>query len=351
MGNRAQPFKKNEIGNLLDFLHEVYALRALDEFGPGLMRALPRLFSCDIYAYNEVNPERKRLSAAMEPDVFAADDLRIFERYMHQHPLINYYRRTGDGRALKISDFLSRREFHHLDLYNEFYRVIPKVEHQLAVVLPAPPPLVVGVTLNRSGQKQKHDFTERDRLRLELIRPHLAAAYRNAEVFTALRESPVCGRRVVVFEIKGGRAGMIAGEAGQWLTEYFGHPVQPGGKGLPEDLLQWALPSAPPAVTLRSKRGHLAVLFLPGDPSILIMEEKRTGAGPKELMAFGLTGREARILRWVGLGKTNKEIAKIEGLSHRTVQKHLEHIYAKLGIKTRAAAAAAAGLLGCSPVS
>ncbi|MDA8170679.1 MAG: LuxR C-terminal-related transcriptional regulator [Nitrospiraceae bacterium] len=341
-----QGFKKSEIGNLLDFLREVYALRNLDEFGTGLIRALPRLFSCDIYSYNEVNPERQRLSVVMDPDIIPAANLRIFEKYMNQHPLINHYRQTGDGRALKISDFLGRRRFHRLDLYNEYYRV-HKIESQLAVVMPAPAPLVVGVVLNRSG----HDFSERERLRLEILRPHLAAAYRNAEVFTALRESPVCGRKVVVFEIKGGRASMIAGEAGQWLAEYFGRPVRPDEKGLPEDLVQWIKeeeisragtgrpPCAPQALTLRSKRGFLAVRLLPGAPSVLVMEEKRTGGRPEELTALGLTGKEAEILKWLNLGKTNREIAAIAGISHRTVKKHLEHIYAKLGVKTRTAAA------------
>jgi DNA-binding CsgD family transcriptional regulator len=52
-----------------------------------------------------------------------------------------------------------------------------------------------------------------------------------------------------------------------------------------------------------------------------------------------LTAREAEVLLWVGRGKTNRDIADILGLSPRTINKHLEQIFAKLGVENRAAAA------------
>ncbi|MCQ8103917.1 response regulator transcription factor [Methylomonas sp. SURF-2] len=53
-----------------------------------------------------------------------------------------------------------------------------------------------------------------------------------------------------------------------------------------------------------------------------------------------LTPREAEILMWIARGKTNKEIGIILDSSPRTVNKHLEHIFEKLGVSTRAAAVA-----------
>lgn len=55
--------------------------------------------------------------------------------------------------------------------------------------------------------------------------------------------------------------------------------------------------------------------------------------------ALGLTPREAEVLRWVAAGKTNRDIGLILGSSPRTVTKHLEHIFTKLGVETRTAAA------------
>ena len=57
---------------------------------------------------------------------------------------------------------------------------------------------------------------------------------------------------------------------------------------------------------------------------------------------LGLTTRESEVLSWLSKGKTNRDIAQILGLSPRTVDKHLEQIYAKLGVENRTAAAAIA---------
>lgn len=54
--------------------------------------------------------------------------------------------------------------------------------------------------------------------------------------------------------------------------------------------------------------------------------------------SLNLTFREAEILMWISRGKTNKEVGMILGISPRTINKHLEHIFEKLGVATRAAA-------------
>jgi DNA-binding NarL/FixJ family response regulator len=60
------------------------------------------------------------------------------------------------------------------------------------------------------------------------------------------------------------------------------------------------------------------------------------------LALAGLTRRETEVLAWLAKGKTNRDIGEILGLSPRTVNKHLEHIFQKLGVETRTAAAALA---------
>jgi DNA-binding NarL/FixJ family response regulator len=57
---------------------------------------------------------------------------------------------------------------------------------------------------------------------------------------------------------------------------------------------------------------------------------------------FQLTAREAEVLLWIARGKPNRDIAEILALSPRTVNKHLEQIYTKLGVENRASAAVAA---------
>jgi DNA-binding CsgD family transcriptional regulator len=55
-----------------------------------------------------------------------------------------------------------------------------------------------------------------------------------------------------------------------------------------------------------------------------------------------VTPRETEVLSWIAKGETNRDVAEILGMSPRTVNKHLEHVFEKLGVETRAAAAALA---------
>jgi DNA-binding CsgD family transcriptional regulator len=57
---------------------------------------------------------------------------------------------------------------------------------------------------------------------------------------------------------------------------------------------------------------------------------------------LSVTEREAEVLLWIARGKSNRDIAEILSLSPRTVNKHLEQIYAKLGVENRTSAAALA---------
>jgi DNA-binding response OmpR family regulator/DNA-binding CsgD family transcriptional regulator len=81
-----------------------------------------------------------------------------------------------------------------------------------------------------------------------------------------------------------------------------------------------------------------------GTNEFLLRLAKDTGADmPAEFSSeLGLTTREGEVLSWLAKGKTNRDIAQILGLSPRTVDKHLEQIYSKLGVENRTAAAAIA---------
>ena len=70
--------------------------------------------------------------------------------------------------------------------------------------------------------------------------------------------------------------------------------------------------------------------------------ESQPSAALSRLEVASLTPRETEVLSWLAKGKTNRDIADILGMSPRTVNKHLEHIFEKLGVETRTAAAALA---------
>ena len=71
-----------------------------------------------------------------------------------------------------------------------------------------------------------------------------------------------------------------------------------------------------------------------------VIQRQTTLSEPETLMrALKLTLRAAAVLYWPALGKTNREIAEILGMSPRTVNKKLEHVFEKLNVETRTAAA------------
>lgn len=95
--------------------------------------------------------------------------------------------------------------------------------------------------------------------------------------------------------------------------------------------------SAPGNVALSVR--HMGASTL-GEAMLLLALERR--GTPDRLAQAALTPRETEVLSWLAKGKTNRDIADILGMSPRTVNKHLEHIFEKLGVETRAAAAALA---------
>ncbi len=82
-----------------------------------------------------------------------------------------------------------------------------------------------------------------------------------------------------------------------------------------------------------------------GGDWLIIMQEVSEDSVIKAIaQSFKLTPKEAEVLYWVVKGKTNRDIGDIVGSSPMTVKKHLERVFAKLGVETRTAAAAIANV-------
>jgi len=79
-----------------------------------------------------------------------------------------------------------------------------------------------------------------------------------------------------------------------------------------------------------------------GDWLIIMQEISDESVIEAMALSFKLTPKEAEVLYWVVKGKINRDIGDIVGSSPMTVKKHLEHVFAKLGVETRTAAAAMA---------
>jgi DNA-binding CsgD family transcriptional regulator len=342
---------QRDLGAFLSFLREIYAVPDLESFATNVVSMLPKVIPSEWTSYNEVNPQSRTLTWAMEPipSDFPEGE-QVFAQHIPEHPLINYHEQTRDGQALKISDLLTQSQFHRLGLYNEFYRRLD-VEYQMAVILPAPEPLVIGIAVNRS----RTDFSERDRLLLNLLRSHLIQAYRNAESATRLGQDLALLSRALEESDHGAlvltgdaRVRFCTERARGWISKYF-EPSRRADQ-LPESLQRWVEHQRsllakdgdvpPPRKPLVLERvGKRLVVRIVEDASengcLLILEEQPLQFSASSLEPLGLTRREAQVLLWVARGKTDKEVAQLLYVSPRTVKKHLQHIYEKLRVKSR----------------
>ncbi|OWY64948.1 hypothetical protein B7486_44560 [cyanobacterium TDX16] len=150
-----------------------------------------------------------------------------------------------------------------------------------------------------------------------------------------------------------GQVQRMTQQAWSWLIKYF--PTRSRQAfSLPENLQQWvkyqisllvsdselSLPRLPLKVEREGRRLIVRFIAEPlGNQYLLLLEEQQSVFLSAETLGLlGLTKREAEILSWVAQGKSNAEIASIVASSSKTVKKHLEHIYQKLGVQTRATA-------------
>jgi DNA-binding CsgD family transcriptional regulator len=225
---------------------------------------------------------------------------------------------TGDFHALKVSDFLTRSAFRSTEIYSDWLHPWG-VEYEMTVGLDAPLSHTKVFLFDRAGGR---DFTERDRGVLDFLRPHLANLYEAAQV---LEET---GAGLVLLD-RGGRIEHATPEALRLLGAYF----RDSRTGLPEEIAGWLLERrhapGPEPFRVEGEEMGLLVHMVGG---ALFLEEER--------VAPPLTDREREILELVAAGNTNAEIAEAIWIAPGTVRKHLENVYEKLGVHSRAAAVA-----------
>ena len=239
---------------LLELVGDVCGLLDIDELRHGLLDALHRALPSDYVSLNDIGPGAGEVVALVTPD--ASPELHeAWVRNAHENPLLQYYLRTLDGRAMRFSDVCTAAQLHGLALYREVYEPMG-VEHQMSFTLPAGPRRVLAVALSR----RDCDYSDDERELADRVRPFLIQAYLNAIAYQSARVG-----------------------------------------------LQAARPTTP------------------------LLES---------LLAVGLTQREAQSLRLVALGRSNHHVAEALGISHRTVGKHLERGFRKLGVSDRSSAAA-----------
>ncbi len=336
---------------LAELIGEAHAFEDLDRFREGIPNLLRRFVPADRASYNEMDDDPMGSWWTVDPELRIGPELeQTFAELAGENPVLNHMRRTRDGRPYRISDFLSREEYRRLPIYTEFYRHVG-VEYQVAMSLPSRPPVVIGLAMMRTDA----DFTNPEVQLLGAARPHLIQAYRNAEL-AAAREATIAalearledvGTAVIVADHYG-RIDMATPSGRRLLDGRLGGTA---GRLAPDVARALAarreanVPASEPLVIEDEGSGPISLRVLrgpEGGSEMLVIEPEESGLGVAALEALGLTPRQAEALRWIALGRRGPEVARLMDLSPRTVEKHLQAAYAKLGVGNASEAAATA---------
>lgn len=340
----------------LDAAYDLHRHREPESFPGWLARVLAHAVPCDSALLVTVNIGRRDFEITSWPaNAFERlDRERAFELHALDHPFVARCASSRAARAFRLAELSPHEQFSRTELYRSLYRFLG-IEHQLLMLIASPGAQWRAVALNRG----KDEFSEEDRLVLELLWPHVMLASRSLgrgapRRGAAMLELPAGGHRGIVVIRSDGTVTLCSEQARLWFADYFDARFFARGVTLPPRVADWVrqrLEADGKGRRLRaSRREPLAIAR--GDRCLLLdmvvdhgkalhlmtLDEEALNASPRLLEGMGLTPREAEVLAWVAQGKTNQVVGLILGTSARTVQKHLEHIFQKLGVESRTAA-------------
>lgn len=340
-----------EISTLNKVIGDLYSLRDLKTFHFHALQLIRKAVRVDFLSYNEIPPG----CGSFKTVLLSGDHANLFSKYGNalkeygsQHP---YWQSVSTDKIIKITDYMPIPQFQALPVFNEYYRYL-HIKHQMFITLPAQQQN----TLFALSRKDP-DFTEKERTILTILRPHIINALRNVSELCRLKTERDLLEKEIEAEKQGAvlidSEGTILGMtplARDLMKKYLdASPFE--GDHIAGELLSWfrSETASPPDRIERppfviDKGGSCLKITLARDATtgdcILLLYERDASSILKGLERYGLNCREAEVLIWVGKGKTNQEIAIFLNISRRTVEKHLENIFMKLGVETRTAAAA-----------
>ncbi len=290
------------------------------------------------------------------PGAITEAEFEIFSHVAHEHPFVPDVFGNKRYDAMKTSDFLTTQKFHRTAIYNEYYKIY-SIDHQLIAAFSDAPASIITCTYNRT----KCDFSEGERLIINLIVQHLQIAFQNAHKIEQFHKTEMNLNSAL--ESKSGGIIVLNTDkqivyesefARRMLEKYFIEEKAKSGS-LPDSLDGWSknecwkfsddkisFPSQVFKVEKRDTKLEISLMYNAETQEItLLLEETRSLYG-KMSERLNLTRRETEILFWLSCGKTNKDIGFLLSISPRTVNKHADNIYIKLGVENRTSAVSVA---------
>ena len=339
----------SDLQRALDFLRAQRAeAPTMEQFARSAIAGLAGLVGADLVTLSYCDLRAGTRSVVTWPDKSLSDeDVACFNRFFQSHPLVRYHSTHAGAGSHRISDSLPDSSFRRTALYADYYRRIG-IDYVVAVPVHVDSARLVSFVLNRA----RRDFSDRDCALLDTLRFQLGAEYMAQETRLRARRTLAqlndvligAGMAVIVLD-RGRRVTRSSEQALKWLA-YAGFAGNVHvGERLPEPIDRWMRTRTEPSwamfdpgpLVLATAAHTLKLHLLQGEDALTLMLEC-TALDSAPARDYGLTARECEILRWLAAGKNNAQIAAILSIRPRTVHKHLEHMFRKLGVENRTAA-------------
>jgi DNA-binding CsgD family transcriptional regulator len=334
-------------------IQSLYSLKSLDNFGLETLAILEQIVPTHASIVLNHTMNLSSPTNMSSPMIQSCD--QDFQQLLLSDAILPLLATAVLTGAHKFSDFVSHQDVYEIEGITDVLAAVESDDHMVmnlyseaATTFNARSPVAYYYFYRQWGT-----WTERDRLILNLLQPHLIQAYQIANSFQQQQQQFVQFQQsidqsgMIVLDRTGAVQWMTA-QAEQWLCQYFSHFHSL--TQLPETLQSWLnhqtaclnttgdVPSAFLPLRIQQQDCQL-VIRLTIEPAaeqyILLLAEEKTLSLLATLQLLGLSQREAEVLFGVIQGQDTKAIAHHLQINSSTVRKHLENIYRKLNVQSR----------------
>ena len=328
-----EPPEKTEVRALLEFIRDCYSIGDVENFKRRIISRLAKVIQPNVRRYNELGPPpilKYRANGVQQG--CSGSEAEPLARDIHKNPPCNHHPNNREA------------THEHSSKPNGRFHQTLRIRHRTAAQW----------SINSKPNRRTNHFEKRSALLAERATRYLFQSHRNQQKLAVIEHALNTLNLGLIVLTPHKKVRLVTPFAMQQMGNYFGQK-DVDNDDLPQALRTWVnqqqlafkgnneagLRGNPFVLEHRGRRLIIRVVF-DSHKIVILFEERSVTKRSRSVVSWGLSSRESEILHWLSQGKTNKDIGVILKLSARTVQKHLEHVYQKMGVENRTCASAKA---------
>lgn len=331
-------------------LQKLYALVDSESFPRHALETIKGLIPAHIHSWINIATEKKTLGEAvtLEPVLTRLDAVRrVAGKIAMEHPCLAKVMSQKEGHlVLRLSELVDFKKWQEHEIYKEIHQP-NNIRDQLMVACRGAK-YHFTFALSRDSV-----FTENDCEMARALTGHVEQAWKNAAQFSLSHHLSHHGNERYALNLPRNLESLQwPQEVVQALQRHSSAPVLTFRQPLPEDFLIWltglhkALHSVgakiqkPQSYVSANSESRLTARLILGTGVLgacVVIEVMANDSYADRLAQHGLSPRECEVAQWMAQGKRNDDIGKIIGCETSTVRKHVQAIFEKLGVESRAA--------------